>query len=138
MNLIQQKIEQFKNDLKHYRMDEEQQRLYQTFIRTKGHPVVFTITDKNGKTIKFKIRSDIEKEGTQHILLDHYNEEDGRVTAIEIISMLDVIKKGTPYNSGKSIIYKIEKNYGGVVYRICVKITGGTPVLKSFYSNRGR
>lgn len=117
-------------------MDERQKRLYKSFIRTSGNPSSFSAIDKEGEIVKFKLRSDSTTEGTQHILLKHYNGIVGRVTAIEIISMFDVIEKGKKHNSVKHTIYTLERKYRRNSLIVCLKITSGNAVLKSFYSNR--
>ena len=136
MSLIQEKIKQFKKDLKGYPMDERQKRLYKSFIRTSGNPSSFSAIDKEGKIVKFKLRSDSTTEGTQHILLKHYRGFIGKVTAIEIISMFEVIEKGNKAKDSKSITYTMKKNYPKGSLIVGIKITAGQAVLKSFYSNR--
>lgn len=136
MSLIQEKIKQFKKDLKGYPMDERQKRLYKSFIRTNGHPTLFSTIDKYGDVVKFKLQSDSTTEGTQHILLKHYNGIVGRVTAIEIISLFNVIEKGEKHNGIKHTTYTLERKYKRNSLIVCIKITSGSAVLKSFYSNR--
>ena len=136
MSQIVEKIKQFQKELENYKMSEQQRRMFNSFCRTKGAPVVFTTFDRYGEKVKLKLYTDKPNEGTQHILLKHYKSAVGRVTAIEIISMLEVIEKGEKSKANNGILYTLSKNYHGVKYIINVKLTGGGNVLKSFYSDR--
>lgn len=133
---LPEKIEAFKKEVGDRVLTEEQQRVYRVFTRLKGKPIDFAITDKNGARARFNIYCDKADCGTQHILTRHYKTDIGRVTAMEILNLCDVIRKGDPYKSKAYTVYKYTRTAGDVTYRIILRLSGNG-LLKSFYSDRG-
>lgn len=136
---IDEKIQQFIKEVGTRTLSFEQQKIYKAFTRTKGHPISFQITDKSGRIVKFAIDPSKNDDGPQHVLQKHYQGNVGRVTAIEILNMLDTIRYGDrepnshPQNR---IVYKLKKRLNNNIYTFCLKISNKKNIFKSFYSNR--
>lgn len=133
---LSDKIEAFKKEVGNRTLTEEQRRIYNEFCKTKGKGKTFFVIDKAGKQISFVIYCDKFDCGTQHILKNHYMENKGRVTAVEILNMLDVIKYGVPHKSNAYTVYSYKHVSGSVKLNATLRLTK-QGLLKSFYSDRG-
>lgn len=133
---IEEKIEAFKKEVGKRTLTDEQQRIYKAFTRLKGKAVAISVIDKTGKRISFKIYSDKRDCGTRHILERHYKTPTQDLTALEILNLCDIIRRGEPYKSKAYTVYKYVFNYGKVTLRATLRLSGNG-LLKSFYSNRG-
>lgn len=134
---IEEKIEAFKKEVGDRQLTAEQQRIYKAFTRLKGKPITILVTDRTGKEVSFKIYSDKRDCGTRHILTKHYNTAEGRVTAMEILNLCDIVRKGESYKSRAYTVYKYYYKYGNVTLRATLRLSGDG-LLKSFYSDRGK
>ena len=134
MALIDDRIAQFRAEVGDRELTEEQNRVFETFCRTKGKLKRICTTDSNGDSITIMFPSDDENEGTQHVLLKHYKTNRGSVTALEILNLMDVVRnKGSDESH---IIYSMEKFRGKIKFTIAVKVVKKGNIFKSFYSNR--
>lgn len=135
MATIDDKIKQFKKEIGEAVLTGQQQRVYDTFVRTSGKPVLFTVTDKNGNTVKFQIFPDRPQEGSQHILLKHFHGRTGNVSAFDILSICDTVQFGDiVINDKNHICYKWKRTSGGKTVITSLKIIKSGYILKSFYS----
>lgn len=138
MATIEDKIKQFRAEVGNRTLTPEQQELFRVFCRTGGKPHRFVVTDTEGRSINLYVSSDKTSDGTQHILLRHFGTKRGRVTAGEILNMLDVVRKGDRVaGDATHYAYKLTRKSNGVLYTVGVKINKNTHRIKSFYSNRG-
>lgn len=133
---IDRKIALFKAEVAGRHLTDEQQRIYNVFIRTKGAKSQLKAIDKNGREIRFTIDTTKTTEGTQHVLTKHYKGSIGRVTASEILNMLEVIRHGDRQTTPTHIVYRLTKQYNGTTYTMALKIARENLWFKSFYSDR--
>ena len=118
---IEEKIEAFKKEVGKRTLTDEQQRIYKAFTRLKGKAVAISVIDKTGKRISFKIYSDKRDCGTRHILERHYKTPTQDLTALEILNLCDIIRRGEPYKSKAYTVYKYVFNYGKVTLRATLR-----------------
>ena len=136
MALIDDRIAQFRAEVGDRELTEEQNRVFETFCRTKGKLKRIYTTDSNGNFVTIMFPSDDENEGTQHVLLKHYKTNRGSVTALEILNLMDVVRNGAKGSDENHIIYSMEKFRGKIKFTIAVKVVKKGNIFKSFYSNR--
>lgn len=136
--LLSKKIAQFIAEVGDRELTQEQGKIFHAFTKTKGSVTYLNVTDSKGKNLRIKIYSDKFSNGTQHILLGHYKTNRGYVTAMEILNLCDVVRKGNVYNRNGYTIYKLLHKYKNVTIRTVLKVNvnGNEAVLKSFYSDR--
>ncbi len=117
-------------------LNEEQKRIYNAFVYRRRKPYKFFVVDKYGNTIRFILPTNNKREGVVHILVKHYNGNVGQVTAGEILSFLEVIRKGNLTAENNTMTYKY--NLNNVCYSLIVGIkeTPSNNILKSFYSDK--
>lgn len=132
---IEKKIRQFKAEVGDRELNAEQAKIYAAFTKAKGKAINFTVTDKYGKTFRFKMDPSKRGEGVQHVLLKHYKGI-GRVTALEILNLCEVIRKGDKSYRDQCVNYRWEHSVNGVTFTTSVKISKSDNFFKSFYSNR--
>ena len=137
MSNIQKKIELFKceaGEKKQYNI--EQQKIYSAFTKENGKSIRCAITDCEGKNLKVTLDPATE---VRKILLKHYQEPNGLVTAKDILNMFDVVRTGTKRYEKGNYVYTKRFVRKGDVYFTVLKLfpNGKDAVLKSFYSNRG-
>ena len=136
MALIDDRIAQFRAEVGNRELTEEQNRVFETFCRTKGKLKRICTADGNGGPVTIMFPSDDENEGTQHVLLKHYKTNRGAVTALEILNLMDVVRNGSMESDENHIIYSMEKFRGKIKFTIAVKVVKKGNIFKSFYSNR--
>lgn len=137
MRNLEDKIKEFRAEVGDRELTPVEQDVYDVCCRTKGHPIHWQILDRQNRTVRLTILFGRTSEGPAHILLKHYNEPVGRVTAIEILNMLRCITEGRRYDDGRGHYdYRLKKKRGDVEYTLGVKIAKNGDILKSFYSNR--
>lgn len=136
MALIDDRIAQFRAEVGDRELTEEQNRVFETFCRTKGKLKRICTTDGNGDSVTIMFPSDDENEGTQHVLLKHYKTNRGSVTAMEILNLMDVVRCGNRVEDGNHIIYCVEKYQGRIKFTFAVKVAKRGNIFKSFYSDR--
>ena len=136
MALIDNRIAQFRAEVGDRKLTEEQNRVFETFCRTKGKLKRICTTDGNGDSVTIMFPSDDENEGTQHVLLKHYKTNRGSVTALEILNLMDVVRNGSMESDENHIVYSMEKYLGKIKFTIAVKVVKNGNIFKSFYSNR--
>lgn len=134
---IEKKIEQFKKEAgpkEQYNI--EQQKIYSAFAKTGGKSVRFDIVDCEGVIIKITLAPGTE---VRKILLKHYQEPKGTVTAKDILHMFDVVRTGSKLFNKGNYVYQKRYTRKGNVYFAVIKLffNGKDAVLKSFYSNVG-
>ena len=114
----------------------EQQKIYAAFTKLNGKDTNFAVIDQEGITIRFFIKSSA---GAKHILDEHYLVERGKVTAKEILNMLDVIRTGKKTFENDSYVYRKKYTINGFTYTVVLRLikANGKIALKTFYSNRG-
>lgn len=136
---IDEKIRLFKAEIGNRKLTEEQSKVYHAFTKKSGSMTYINVTDKSGKKVRIKIDSTKSSRGSQYILLRHYKTNYGRVTAFEILNLCNVVKFGEPYDSQGYIVYKMNVQQSGVIYRTTLKfsVENESAALKSFYSDRG-
>lgn len=106
-------------------------------LEQKALSVELKVNDSKNNPITIKIDPSKTAEGPQHVMKKHYQGNIGRVTATEILNMLDIVRKGTIHTpSDNHILYSLKKRVNGVTYNFCIKITKKNKIFKSFYSNR--
>lgn len=132
---IEDKIETFVKEVGCRALNDEQKRVYKIFTKTKGRPMRFSIIDQAGNTVSFNIYCDKKDCGTQHILMKHYKSAMGRVTAMEILNLCDIIRNGKRYKSNAYTVYKYKYIKRKVTYKVALRLTA-KGLLKSFYSDR--
>lgn len=134
---IEKKIEQFKKEAgPKEQYNTEQQKIYSAFAKTNGKSVRFDITDCEGIAIKITLDPATE---VKKILLKHYQEPKGTVTAKDILQMFDVVRSGSKQFNKGNYVYQKRYTRNGNVYFAVIKLfsNGKDAVLKSFYSNIG-
>lgn len=134
---IEKKIEQFKKEAgpkEQYNI--EQQKIYTAFTKNKGLPIRVDVVDCEGIHIKVAIDP---TEEVKKILLKHYQEKKGNVTAKEILNMFDVMRTGNKNFNQGNYVYTKKYTRKGNVYFIVIKLFANKKeaILKSFYSNEG-
>lgn len=93
MNNIREKIDIFKREAgEKERYNIEQQKIYSAFTKENGKSIRFAITDCKGKNLRVTLDPATE---VRKILLKHYQEPTGTVTAKEILNMFDIVRTGT-------------------------------------------
>ena len=131
VDILQDKIELFKNEIGTRKLNIEQQKIYSAFTKKSGSKIYVSVTDCEGIRLKITLESQAE---VKKILLKHYNGTTGTVTAWEILNMFNVVRYGSKnYSDGKYVYSRIFIK-GGKRYRAIVKIfrDGSNAVLKSF------
>ena len=137
MATIEDKIRMFRKEVNTGKLTSEQLAVYNIFTKSKGHPAHLSVLDSQNRVVPLVVPVGRYSEGCGHILLKHYNEPVGRVTASEILNMLKVIKQGRRTDDGHGHYdYRLKRKAGGVEYTLGVKITKKGDILKSFYSDR--
>lgn len=134
---IEKKIEQFKKEAgPKEQYNTEQQKIYTAFTATKKKLICFNIIDCEGTTINVTLDSSVE---VRKILLKHYQEKKGNVTAKEILKMFDVMRTGNKNFNQGNYVYTKKYTRKGNVYFIVIKLFANKKetILKSFYSNEG-
>jgi hypothetical protein len=130
-------IRRFQDELKDHNLDEEQ----------KGISVV-VFGKRNLAKIEKAKRSDLEilsglitlegghsKYGAKHIVVDHFSGKRGHVTALEVVKMGEVIRRGqVSEREGKRIYEWFDENK----VRFRVVISKNEEKVITFYSNRKR
>ena len=94
------------------------------------------VVDCEGVRIRVILNSSDE---VRKILLKHYKETKGTVTAKDILNMFDVVRSGSKnFNEGNYVYVKRYRRRGTVYFTVIKLFSDGeTAVLKSFYSNVG-
>lgn len=129
----------FVNEIKNSKltMNVEQQRIYNAFVFRRVKPYKFSVIDGYGNTIRFTLYTNKRDDGVIHILTKHYRGKIGCVTAIEILNLCDVIRKGEISINSGCISYKLVKTKTTYILTVGLKRTkSGENILKSFYSNK--
>ena len=137
MNNIREKIDIFKREAgEKERYNIEQQKIYSAFTKENGKSIRFAITDCKGKNLRVTLDPATE---VRKILLKHYQEPTGTVTAKEILNMFDIVRTGTKKKEKGNYVYTKKFVRKRAVYFAVLKLfpNGKDAVLKSFYSNLG-
>lgn len=135
---LDQKIQDFIRELNGVHMDETQGKIYYAFVKNGGHPVNISVNDKEGHTVKFRIYGGKDGEGSEHILKRHYRSSRGVVSALEIINLCEVIRKGEKHRQFGCDVYEYRKRGRSTKFTTVLKVlVDDRKVLKSFYSDRG-
>ena len=116
--------------------NEEQQKIYTAFTKTKGKPIRFHVVDCEGVVLNVSIDPKTE---VVKILNKHFYENNGMIKTEHILKMFDVMRLGVKsYNNG-NYVYRKRFTMKGDVYFLVIKLyqNGKDAVLKSFYSNVG-
>ena len=111
-------------------------KLYRAFALLDPGDVYFSVKNKNGETVEFKIPTKQTKAGVIHILCKHYGNRNGEINAYDIINMLDVIKKGNKKIVGKHNEYRLRIKDGAQDYLCALKISRGNNVLLTYYIDK--
>lgn len=135
---LEGKIAEFRREIGDRELVGDEKTVFDAFCRTKGHDVHWEILDRQNRYVHLVVKFGRTSEGPAHILLKHYNEPVGRVTAIEILDMLHVVTEGRRYDGHGHYEYRLKRKRGNVEYVLGVKIAKEGDILKSFYSNRKR
>lgn len=133
---IKNKIELFKKEIGNQTLTHEQQRVYNAFVYQRSKAYTFAVRDKYGSDIHFTLPTNNTKEGAMHILLKHYKGV-GAVSAMEILNLCDIVRKGEISVKNKHLIYTYKKE--GNTYKLIVALKQTSTeknILKSFYSNK--
>lgn len=134
---IKKKIAEFRREISTRNLTMPQRFMYYIFTQEKGHNKLISVRDSQNREVKLSIPIGRTSEGSTHILLKHYNEPVGRVTAFEIVNLLNVIEKGRRSDDGHNHYdYRLKQKRGNVEYTLGVKIKKKGDILKSFYPNR--
>ena len=133
---IEKKIRQFKAEVCDRELTTEQAKIYAAFTKTNGKTINVHVTDCEGVNLKIALDSSTE---VKKILLKHYKTSDGTVTALQILNMFDLVRKGKKYFSQGNYVYSVKKVKNSVTYKTVIKIysNGKDAVLKSFHSTIG-
>ena len=126
----------FCNEVNYSILTNEQKRVYNAFVHRRSKPYNFEIIDKYNNTVRFVLYTNKRDDGVLHILLKHYKGV-GMVTAMEILNLCDVIRKGDFGVVDNKIVYTLKQK--GLTYKLIVALKEsktGTNILKSFYSDR--
>lgn len=135
---VDQKIQKFIRELNGVSLDDTQAKIYYMFVRNGGHPVNISVNDKNGETVRFRIYGGKDGEGSEHILKRHYCNSRGEVSALEIINLCEVIRKGEKHRQLGCDVYEYRKHNRSAKLTTVLKVlVDDRKVLKSFYSDRG-
>ena len=135
-------IERFKNetarDAVSGSLSEEQTGIRETFTGQRQTAEIRKndLDSLQGAITLEQTRANKQGYGTAHILLRHYGQDHGNITAREILEMGEVIRRGETKEADGKRIYQLKEN--GVRFRVIVgKNEAGNTVI-SFYSNRNR
>lgn len=135
-NNLERITQNFITEVGDIQLNDEQKRIYNAFVYRRRKPYKFSVVDKYGNTIRFILPTNNKREGVVHILQKHYNGNVGKVTASEILSFLEVIRKGNLTAENNTMTYKY--NLNNVCYSLIVGIkeTPSNNILKSFYLDK--